>query len=107
MIEVRDEKTVHQTPEVGRHKALLVEQRVAAILQSRNDACVGGRSTDAIFLQRLDQACLGVPWRGLSEMLLTEDAGYRHLLAFGQRREESLPPFSRAVHLIFAHSGET
>ena len=70
-----------QAPAVLGDEAALVEAHVIAVLQHRKDAGVGRGAADAVLLQALDQAGLGIARRRLGEMLFRHDGGARHGLA--------------------------
>ena len=54
---------------ICRYEAFAVHLDIFTILQSRNDAGIGGGSADAEFLQGLDQAGLREAWRWLGKVL--------------------------------------
>ena len=71
--EIVGQELVDHAADVGREEALLVQLDVLAVLQRRDDGGVGRGPADAVFLQRLDQAGLGVARRRLGEVLLGAD----------------------------------
>ncbi len=70
----------HGAADIGRVEAARVEQHVFAVEQRLDDAGVGRRAADAVFLQRLDQRGLGKARRRLGEMLVGQHLRERHWL---------------------------
>jgi hypothetical protein len=68
--EVLGEEGVDDAADVRGHEAPAVHLHVLAVLQRGDDAGVGGGPSDAVLLQGLDQARLGVARRRLGEVLL-------------------------------------
>src|SRR6185295_9980547 len=73
LVEVLGKETVDDLADVRRDEPAIVHVDVLAILERRDDGGVGGRATDAVFFQRLDQRGFGVTrWR-LGEVLVALD----------------------------------
>ncbi len=81
------EETVDQAANVGRLEALFFQHHVFPVLQGGNDAGVGRRPADAVFLQGFYKAGLGEAGRRLGEMLLAEESVDRQGFALLQRRQ--------------------
>ena len=100
------EEARDHTPDIGGHEAFLIENRVFSGLQRGDNSSVGGRATDAVFLQRLDQAGFGEARRGLGEVLLAIQFIDRQHIPFGQRRQLAAVFFGRVVHVFHVHADE-
>ncbi len=91
--EISDQHVVHREPDLGRQQALLFADDVSSLLDRGQDRRVGRRTSDVIFLERLDQRGLGVAGRGLGEMLFGENARDLQRLPVLQGRHRRLPVF--------------
>ncbi len=80
--EVVGEKLVHHPAHVRGIEALLLQLHVFAVLESGDDAGIGGGPADAMLFQGFYQAGLAVAWRRLGKVLFGTDGQQVHLLAF-------------------------
>ena len=85
--EVQDQQFGHHLARLGRHKSLLLLIDVVARSDDGKNLGIGGRTSDALFLQSLDQGSLGISWRGLSELLLRNDLLHLQLFPFFHLRQ--------------------
>ncbi len=85
--EVAGQELGHCAADIGRAEAAAVERHILAPEQGLDDAGVGRRPADAIFLQSLDQTGFGITRRRLGEMLVGEDISQRHGFADLHRRQ--------------------
>ena len=75
----------NQAATIFRRETPLFETNVIAILQHFQDRSVGGGAADAQLLHLLHQACFGVAWRRLGEVLFGSGVLQRCILTFIQR----------------------
>jgi hypothetical protein len=85
--EVAAEEIGDRAAHVGRTEAAAFHLDVLAEQQRLDDRGVGGRTADAVFLERLDQRGFGEARRRLREVLVGVDAVERHAFAGLHRRE--------------------
>src|SRR5690606_22357058 len=104
--EVLRQEAVHDSADVGRDEALAVHLDIFAILQCRNDARIGGRTTDAVLFESLDQARLREPWGRLGEMLFRAQLVERDDVAFVYLRQQSIALFDGGVIASFLVDGD-
>ena len=76
--------------ERGGFQLLLVLLHIAAVHDGRDDGRIGGRASDAVFLQRVDQRGLGVKRRRLGELLVRRQLFEFEGLALLQRGQGGL-----------------
>ncbi len=100
------QEAVDDAADIGRDEPLGVHLHVLAVLQRRDDACVGRRPADAVLFERLDEACLGEARRRLGEMLL----GAQHVevddIALGDVRQQPvrvIVPGVVQAFLVYRH----
>ena len=79
---------------------------VLAVHQRVDDGRVGGRTTDAIFFQRLHERSFGVARRWLREMLFRADGLERRYIAYGQQRQAAARFFRVIVAVVFVNTQE-
>ncbi len=102
MFEMRGQKAVDQTADVGRPERAAFQQGIGLVNQGLDDAGVGRRTADAVLFQGLHQTGLGIARRRLGEMLFAEDVVERDALAFDQRRQLGIGLVVLAVFLVLA-----
>ena len=90
--EIVCQELVDDTANIRRDEPFLVHRDVFAILQGRDDGCIGRGSADAVFLERLDEACLVVAWRWLGEVLFGTDREEIDLFAFPEGWQQLFVP---------------
>ena len=90
---------------LGRHEAPVVDDRVVALLQHRDDRRPGRRPPDAELLQPAHQPRLGVARRRLGDMAHRPRPGHGHGRAFRQRRQGAPGAVSLIVPFAVAAPG--
>src|SRR5690606_26695238 len=85
--EMPGQEAADRAPDIGRLEAAAVEDHVFAVEQHLDDAGIGRRAADAVFLQRLDQAGFGEARRRFGEVLVGDDVAQRYRLADFHERQ--------------------
>src|SRR5688572_5828639 len=88
--EVLDQELADDLADVGGYEGAPAHLDVLAVAQCLDDGGVRRRPADAVALEGLHEARLGVARRRLREVLLRADRLERHALALGQRRKRLL-----------------
>ena len=83
LLKMLDEQLDHDLSHLGGHEPPFPFLDVVPIHDDRKDLYIGGRTTNSLFLQCLDQSCLAVSRRRLSKLLLGHDFLHLKLLSLG------------------------
>ena len=94
-------QAIHRPAQQGGLELFLVALHIAAVDDGGDNGCVGGRTTDAVFFQCLDEGRFGVAGGRLGELLLTlQVAQLQHLTLFQRGQGGLLLSFSFGGFLV-------
>ena len=88
--ELLQHQAIHRPAQQGGLELFLVALHIAAVNDGGDNGCVGGRTTDAVFFQCLDEGRFGVAGGRLGELLLALQVAQLQHLTLLQRRQGGL-----------------
>ena len=103
--EVLGQEAVDDAANVGRDEAFAVHLDVLAVLERRDDARVRRWPTDAVLLERLDEACLRKARRRLGEVLFGTQLVEPDRVALDNLRQQTIPVVVLGVVFAFLVDG--